>query len=357
MDKAERIVGCLLGGAVGDAIGLPYEGLTRAAIGARVGAGPLRHALICGRGMLSDDSEHACMTAQALLASGGELRRFTRSLAWRLRGWLLGLPASVGFGTLRALIRLWLGWSPERSGVNSAGNGPAMRAAILGACLGADEVAMVAHVEASTRMTHRDPRALAGALAVARAAGQIVHHGGAAAPAEVLAAVLRACPDPELRAALELAREHHGRGEAPATFAAALGQGAGVSGYIHHTVPVALYCWLATPHDLRATVEQAVRLGGDTDTVAAIAGGLAGASVGAGAVPADWLAGLWEAPRSPRWLARLGGRLAGVVLAGRPGRPLRLCWPLLVARNLVFTIVVLGHGLARVLRIGRHRAR
>ena len=49
--------------------------------------------------------------------------------------------------------------------------------------------------------------------------------------------------------------------------------------------------------------------------------------------------------------------LAGVVLAGRPGRPLRLCWPLLVARNLVFTIVVLGHGLARVLRIGRHRAR
>ena len=141
MDKAERIVGCLLGGAVGDAIGLPYEGLTRAAIGARVGAGPLGHALICGRGMLSDDSEHACMTAQALLASGGELRRFTRSLAWRLRGWLLGLPASVGFGTLRALIRLWLGWSPERSGVNSAGNGPAMRAAILGACLGADEVA------------------------------------------------------------------------------------------------------------------------------------------------------------------------------------------------------------------------
>ncbi len=350
MEKHKQIVGCLLGGAVGDAIGLPYEGLARETIAARVGAGPLRHALVCGRGMMSDDTEHACMTAQALLAGGGDPQRFMRSLAWRLRGWLLGLPASVGWGTLRALIRLWLGWSPARSGVNSAGNGPAMRAAILGACLGADEARMVAHVERATRMTHRDPRALAGALAVARAAAQIVHHGGAAAAGDVLAAVLRATTDPELHAALVLARAHHERGDSPRVFAAALGQGSGVSGYIHHTVPVALYCWLSTPNDLRATVEHAVRLGGDTDTVAAIAGGLAGASVGEAGVPADWLAGLWEAPRSSKWLRRLGLRVARATLEGQPERPLRMCWPLLIVRNLVFTTVVLGHGFSRLFR-------
>lgn len=353
MDKRERIVGCLLGGAVGDAIGLPYEGLSREVIAARIGAAPLRHALICGRGMLSDDTEHACMTAQALLAGGGDPRRFMRSLAWRLRGWLLGLPAGIGLGTLRALIRLWCGWSPERSGVSSAGNGPAMRAAILGACLGADEGRMVAHVERSTRMTHRDPRALAGALAVARAAGQIVHRG--AAPAEILGHVMRASDDPELRAALELARTHHERGASPADYAAALGQGAGVSGYIHHTVPVALYCWLSASTDLRATVERAVRLGGDTDTVAAIAGGLTGASVGAQGVPADWLAGLWEAPRSPRWIDRLAGRVADACIDGRPARPLALAWPLLIVRNLLFTIVVLGHGFTRLMRLTRRR--
>lgn len=350
MDKETRIVGCLLGGAVGDAIGLPYEGLSREAIARRAGAGPLGHALAFGRGMISDDTEHACMTAQALLAGAGDPQRFMRSLAWRLRGWLLGLPASVGFGTLRALIKLWLGWSPMHSGVGSAGNGPAMRAAILGACLGADEGRMVAHVERSTRMTHRDPRALAGALAVARAAAQIVHRGGATAPDEVLAAALRDTTDSELAAALELARVHRGRGDRPEVFAAALGQGAGVSGYIHHTVPVAIYCWLDAPRDLRASVESAVRLGGDTDTVAAIVGGLAGASVGAAGVPADWLAGLWEAPRSSQWIARLGARVAGAYVGGRPARPLRMCWPLLIVRNLVFTIVVLGHGFSRLLR-------
>lgn len=353
MDRREQIVGCLLGGAVGDAIGLPYEGLSRDAIAARVGAAPLRHALIGGRGMLSDDTEHACVTAQALLAGGGDPRRFMHSLAWRLRGWLLGMPAAVGLGTLRALIKLWCGWSPERSGVHSAGNGAAMRAAILGACLGADEVRMVAHVERSTRMTHRDPRALAGALAVARAAGQIVHHG--AAPGEILDRIMGASDDPELRAALELAREHHRRGASPADYAAALGQGAGVSGYIHHTVPIALYCWLSAANDVRATVEHAVRLGGDTDTVAAIAGGLTGASVGAQGVPADWLAGLWEAPRSPRWIGRLGERLAEAYLEGRPARPLALRWPLLIVRNLLFTIVVLGHGFSRLLRLPRRR--
>lgn len=344
MELEHRITGCLLGGAVGDAIGLPWEGMTRARVLARVGAGPLRHALIGGRGMLSDDTEHACMTAQALLAARGDPQVFARSLAWRLRGWLLGLPASVGFGTLRALLKLWLGWSPARSGVGSAGNGPAMRAAIVGVCLGDDEPRMRLFVERSTRMTHRDPRALAGALAIAQAAAHVVHRGG---PDGVLAALSQRAVDAELIGALELARDMLDRGESAEAFAAALGQAEGVSGYIHHTVPVALYCWLCGPSDVRGTVERAVRLGGDSDTVAAIAGGLAGACAGAQAVPDDWLVGLWEAPRSVAWIRRLGARLASEPNAG----PLPLRWPLLAPRNLVFTLVVLAHGLARVLRL------
>ncbi len=346
MDIEDRISGCLLGGAVGDALGLPWEGLSRAQVAARTGTGPLQHALIFRRGMLSDDTEHACMTAQALLAARGEPLVFVRSLAWRLRGWLLGLPASVGWGTLRALVRLWLGWSPERSGVGSAGNGPAMRAAILGVCVGADEARLRAFVERSTRLTHSDPRALAGALAVAQAAAHAVHRG----PADEVLAVLSAqTTDPELRAALELAQAHLARGESAERFAAALGQADGVSGYIHHTVPVALYCWLRAPDDVRGTVERAVRLGGDTDTVAAIAGGLAGACAGARAVPSEWLTGLWETPRSVAWIRRLAARLANEPHAG----PLPLRWPLLVPRNFVFTMIVLGHGFVRLFRSHR----
>jgi ADP-ribosylglycohydrolase len=343
MDLEARITGCLLGGAAGDAIGLPHEGLARARL-RRLADRPLTHALWRGRGMISDDTEHACMTAQALLAAPDDPGRFARALAWRLRLWLLCLPAAIGWGTLRALVRLWLGWPPARSGVDSAGNGPAMRAPILGACL-ADPAALQAYVAASTRITHRDPRALAGALAVARATAHVVHRGDE--PAAALAAARAACDDPELAAALDLAREHDARGASPEAFACALGQVDGVSGYIHHTVPVALYCWLRAPRDVRAAVESAVRLGGDTDTVAAIVGGLAGATAGASAVPADWLAGLREAPRDVAWLRRLGARLAR---ADRPG-PLPLAWPLLPLRSLVFTLVVLAHGFARLLRL------
>ena len=349
MDIEERISGCLLGGAVGDAIGLPWEGMSRAQVARRAGVGPLRHALIGGRGMLSDDTEHACMTAQALLAARGDPQAFARSLAWRLRGWLLGLPASVGWGTLRALVRLWLGWSPARSGVGSAGNGPAMRAAILGVCVGADAARLRAFVERSTRMTHSDPRALAGALAVAQAAAHVVHRGR---PDEVLAAISAQTGDPELVAALELARAHLERGEPAARFAAALGQGDGVTGYVHHTVPVALYCWLYGPDDVRGTVERAVRLGGDTETVAAIAGGLAGAAGGRQAVPAAWLAGLWESPRSVAWIEALGERLARTFASPSPARegPLPLAWPRLLLRNAAFTAIVLAHGLTRLVR-------
>lgn len=344
------IHGCLLGGAVGDAIGLPYEGLSRAQVARRLGAGPLRHSLVGRRGLCSDDTEHACMTGQALLAAPDRPDAFARSLAWRLRGWLLGLPAAVGWGTLRAIVRLWLGWSPERSGVASAGNGPAMRAALLGVCLGARPDRLDAFVRRSTRMTHADPRALAGALAVARTAAAASRSDRT--PAQILADVRARCDDAELVQALTLCEQHLAVDAPPPTLARALGQEHGISGYVHHTVPAALYCWASAPRDVRAAVEHAVRLGGDTDTVAAIAGGLAGAAGGRPAVPPDWLAGLREAPRSVRWMTDLGDRLTATFAAEPPrrGRPLPLAWPLLLLRNAAFTAIVLTHGLTRLVR-------
>ncbi len=342
--REDAIVGCLLGGAVGDALGLPFEGLSRERVARRLGAEALRHSLVRGRGMISDDTEHACMTGQALLAAGGRPERFARSLAWRLRGWLLAGPASVGWGTLRAIVRLWLGWPPDRSGVRSAGNGPAMRAPLLGVCVAEDQ--LDEFVARSTLLTHRDPRALAGALALARAAARAAR--GETPPA-VLAALQRGCDDAELASALAQVQEHVLRGAPPSALAAALGQASGVSGYIHHTVPVALACWAASPRDVAGAVDAAVRLGGDTDTVAAIAGALAGAAGGPGAIPAAWLAGIWEAPRSVRWIRALGRRLAGT---SAKRAPLGLCWPLLLLRNVVFAAIVLAHGFSRLARVG-----
>lgn len=70
MTLPAALAGSLLGAAVGDALGLPYEGLSprRAA---RLLGPPDRHRLLGGRGMVSDDAEHACMTAFARLSRGG----------------------------------------------------------------------------------------------------------------------------------------------------------------------------------------------------------------------------------------------------------------------------------------------
>jgi ADP-ribosyl-[dinitrogen reductase] hydrolase len=150
-DRYERVAGCLLGTAVGDSIGLPYEGMSprRAKRFAKL---PLTHRFVFGRGMVSDDTDHTVFVTQSLIVSGGDVDQFRRALAWRLRWWLACLPAGIGWATLRAIIRLWLGF--KRSGVYSAGNGPSMRSAIIGAALAENVERRTALARASTELTH-----------------------------------------------------------------------------------------------------------------------------------------------------------------------------------------------------------
>ncbi|MCE9553572.1 MAG: ADP-ribosylglycohydrolase family protein [Planctomycetes bacterium] len=351
--RQEAMEGALLGMAVGDAIGLPWEGLN-ARRGCRLfGTGDLRHRFFFGRGMISDDTEHAAMTAQALLDSGGDVERFQRSLAWRLRFWLLSLPAGVGLGTLRAILKLWLGFPPTRSGVNSAGNGPAMRAPIIGIIFADDPDTMRTILRASTRMTHRDPRAEQGAIAVATAAGLAAKHGlSGLNMGNILQQIGEQISDSELLGFLDKVADHLERGSSPEELAAAIGLAGRVTGYIHHTTAVALFCWLRFPGDFRQSVEAAVRLGGDTDTVAGIVGSLAGATTGSSAIPTDWLDGLMEWPRSVAWFSRLGARVAQRFPCDRAGEhvpPQPLFWPGQLVRNVFFLAIVLIHGFRRLL--------
>lgn len=63
------------------ALGLPRADLSRRRAARLYGTGPLEHGFVLGRGMVSDDAEHACMTAQVLLAAGDDEAQFARSLA------------------------------------------------------------------------------------------------------------------------------------------------------------------------------------------------------------------------------------------------------------------------------------
>jgi ADP-ribosylglycohydrolase len=350
---SERIAGLLLGTAVGDALGLPREGLSRRRAQRLYGTGPVEHRLLLSRGMLSDDTEHACMTAQALLATRFDEARFTRSLAWRLRGWLLALPPAVGWGTLKAILKLWFGFPPSRSGVWSAGNGPAMRAPIIGACFAQDRAALTSAIRASTRLTHRHPRAEMGALAIAVAAAHAVSegkpHGADSILEEVRGHVSR---DEELVASLDKVERHLSHGARAIELADALGLDRGVSGYMNHTVPVALYCWLRYRGDFRGAIESVIGLGGDTDSTAALVGALAGAECGVDAIPTTWRDGLTDWPRSAVWLRSLATRLGTALDAESDApvvRPLPLFWPAIPLRNLFFLALVMMLGLRRLL--------
>jgi ADP-ribosylglycohydrolase len=344
---SRAIVGSILGTAVGDAMGLPYEGLSsRRAL--RMLGPPDRYRLLLGRGMVSDDTEHTCMVAQTLIGAGGDPALFRRIFAWRLRLWLLSLPVGTGLATLKATLRLWCGFPSDRSGVWSAGNGPAMRSAVIGAAV-TDIEQLQALVKASTRITHRDPKAEWGALAVAIAARQSAIGNNSAA--QYLSEIHRLLPNEasELKGLLEQSAASGTRGDEPRVFAESIGLRNRVGGYVYHTVPVAVQAWLRYPIDFRNAITGLIRCGGDTDTLAAIGGGIIGAGVGREGIPREWLDRLTDWPRSVAWMERLGERLGSAQASGTGQIPPRLPVPPLVLRNLFLISVVLAHGFRRLL--------
>jgi hypothetical protein len=92
-----------------------------------------------------------------------------------------------------------------------------------------------------------------------------------------------------------------------------------------------------------------VRCGGDTDTAAAIAGGIIGSGAGKEGIPDEWLASLAEWPRTAAWMARLGQQLERVMQQVRPEQPISLPIAAVLLRNGVFLLLVLLHGLRRLL--------
>ncbi len=307
-----------------------------------------RHRFVLGRGMCSDDTEHTFFVAQALLEHPDDPVAFQRCLAWKLQLWLLGLPAGIGLATLRAILKLWVGFSPSRSGVYSAGNGPAMRSAILGAYFCDDAIRRRRFVSAATRITHTDPKAETAALAVAEAAAWAMVQD------KPLGDWVRELPQPgqddEWLSICRNLEQSLAKGESVTGFAESLGLKKGVSGYSYHSVPVALYAWARHPDDFRQALESALNCGGDTDTVGAIVGALSGASGGPECIPAEWLQGIWEWPRTMSLLKRAAGALAGQKAAGGVSGPAKYFWLALVLRNLVFAVTVVAQGFARLIR-------
>ncbi|APZ93050.1 ADP-ribosylglycohydrolase family protein [Fuerstiella marisgermanici] len=344
--QTSTIENCLLGTAVGDAVGLPYEGLSAERAAKLIGY-PDRFHFCLGKGMVSDDTEHACLVAQSLIASATDEVMFERELAKRMRRWFLTGPAGLGRATLRACLKLCAGFGARRSGVFSAGNGPAMRAAIIGAAVDNADTALRLN-RISARITHTDPKAEHGAAVVLLAAWGAARQQFATAheffrlvdaklDGEHALDVLTAIRDVECSLA---------DSESTLDFASKLCGARGVTGYILHTVPVCIHGWLSHRGNAAEMVRTLILCGGDADTTAAIAGGIIGCE---SAIDADLVAGIRDTPCSPRWMTRLSKQLARVSETGIPETPLQTSFLMQGTRNLLFLAVVLKHGFRRLL--------
>jgi ADP-ribosylglycohydrolase len=323
MDFRERLTGVLLGTAVGDALGLVCEGMSAKRIARRFGRLDRFHLL--GRtGYVSDDTEQSALVAQSLARHPADPALCVRAFRRSLLGWFWRLPWGIGMATIRSSFKIMLGLT--RSGVRSAGNGSAMRAAVVGVFFHDNAERRREFGAAIAQTTHTDERAVQGALYVAELAAA----GPEAARKIVTEPILGAALDQ----AIELARRSAPTSEASETLK--------TTGYVVHTVPFALYCYLCYGDTPLLALQECISAGGDTDSIAAILGAWLGARHGEPGLPAHLIAELNDGPFGPAHLRALAAALA----AGSP--PPRYSWVRALFRNLALYPVVIFHGFRRI---------
>ncbi|RYX81578.1 ADP-ribosylglycohydrolase family protein [bacterium] len=354
MTSLQMLHGCLLGGAIGDALGLPFERLSpkkRRRVWGEEIERSLDMCLLPNKGMVSDDTEHALFTARALLESRGSTERFSRVLAGEFRHWAFTLPPGVGMATLRSAFKAMLFLPATKTGVYSAGNGPAMRAPILGAFFGDGTAQLRDFCRISTRLTHTDPKAEWASFAIALAAAHASQ--GRNDGRRFIHDLAEWSDDSEqAREMLALAKKavnSAARNQSALDFCAELGLQNGVTGYIFHTVPVVLQCWLRHPDNFRAGVQEIILCGGDSDSTGAILGGILGAAVGVDNLPTDWASELWDWPNSPNYIARVANELTLAIEEGSTVVAPRVLFGTPLLRNAFFLAIVLTHAARRAL--------
>ncbi len=222
-----------------------------------------------------------------------------------------------------------------------------MRSAVLGVAI-EDEAELKSFVRASTRLTHTDPKAEYGALAIALAARESAHFEQVDS-LRWLDCVKRCLGEEghELLRSLRDVVESVQRGESTRTFCDAQGLQRGVTGYVYHTVPACIHAWLRNPGNLGAALTEIIECAGDADTTAAIVGGIVGAGVGNEGVPEELKRSLAEWPRPLVWMQQLGVRLSEAQ-HNTPSRAPELNPVCTLLRNVLFLVVVLIHGFRRL---------
>lgn len=312
VDDGSRLRGALLALACGDALGAPVEFTDAPSIRGRHGT--LRDMVGGGRfgwapGEWTDDTGMALAVAEGILERPEDPveavgRRF---LEWRRTAKDVGATIAAALSGYRGDWTAASSWTPQARAGKAAGNGSLMRTLPVALRYGGDEMLRVsARISA---MTHWDPQAEVCCAVYCLWIRQLLANGDIAVSWQVAV-------DAGERAAARgrRAEDTPGPSPLPADFWPLLRripelnhrdlQPTGYAGYVVHCLEAAVWHCLHAD-SLEEALVGCVNLGGETDTIAAVAGGAAGAHWGAGAIPVRWLDALHERERIEAIAARL----------------------------------------------------
>ncbi len=300
MPGLKQIQGCLLGVAVADALGNPVEGYPPEQIKKHYDRLTNYVENRDPKGTYTDDTEMTILVTESLLENNG---CNVNDLGARFADWI-DWAHSFGQALRESCSKLKAGVPPTESGSKSAGNGAAMRAGPIGLFFHAPDrrKALLECAKVSSRITHTDPRSVAGAATIAAGVAHCLHHADNFDPKLFLDDIADAANEFSPSMADKLRGVYKFRHSNVAEASGALGTG----GFVMESVPFAVWCFLTNPDSFEESVITAVNAGGDTDSNAAITGAIAGARHGLDAIPEHWINSLAHPTRGRDYLLNLG---------------------------------------------------
>ena len=306
IDLRDRFHGCLLGCAVGDALGAPFEGYWDHQL-------PRRATLLRGfaevegypRGQYTDDTQLTLATIESIVGRRDlEPADVARSIASLWRHDSVVGPGGACTRAATTFLRT-RDWTTCGAPVGQAGNGTAMRTAALGLFFLRDPERLPAAIADISRITHQDPRSVVGGIAIAKAAQLLAtgEHPEAVEFCGAIAAAIRPYETTfsdlveELPSRLEEDREAALHAIAWAGSPRPEFSRPVITPFVVPTVLAALWSVLRKPDSWAGAVAEAIGLGGDVDTLGAIVGALVGVRLGATAIPTHLASGVLGSER------------------------------------------------------------
>lgn len=292
-----RFRGCLLGGAIGDALGMPIERVTREAIlqafpeGIETFADPLEGAPCrefgLSKGMYTDDTQAIRAITQAIVRHG---QASPHVVAKALRGWYLEgslgqTPRYPGVTMATAMEEYRRTGDPLRSGVSTSTCGAAIRVAPIALwAAGADQTDFRELVKAASRVTHTGPVALDGALLVAE-----VLRSGLRNERITIPQLVGLCESGKMRAAMRRVESHLGLRSLSENVLEDLGG----STRADAVVPMAIYLAETSDYRFEVALRKGLKTlhpaGADMDSILALAGSMCGVNRPALVTESAWL--------------------------------------------------------------------